>query len=123
MDQQTQKRRRLLTGAAEIAVQHSGGRLRIAHNEEDISKGADKEAAHFLKLDGRRLGRDVELYAWMMELQGDAATLADYIMEVLIPVEQAIPEAGRHMAVFLKAEGRAFVPPEHVEAWNGLFKV
>src|SRR3989338_10240222 len=50
---------------AELAVQHSGGRLRLAFNEEDESEEFIGGAARFLKLDGKRLGRDIELYGFM----------------------------------------------------------
>jgi hypothetical protein len=115
------KRKQLIAATAEIAVMHSGGRLRLACNAADDCTGEEKGAGHFLKLDRKRIGRDVELYAFMMEVQGDAATLADFIIEVLMPIKAELPEAYRRAGEHLKTEGRAFVPPEMVEAWNGLF--
>jgi hypothetical protein len=120
MDAETLALRKLFLGTAEIAVKHAGGRLRVAHNEEDQTADPQPEAAHFLKLDGKRLGRDLELYAFMVKLAG-AAALADFIAEVLIRLRGELPGAYAAAAADFKTHGRAHVPPDMRDAWNKLF--
>ena len=79
-------RKRLLDIAAAIAMQNTG--IRLAYNEEDDSTDINEEAAHFLKYKERRVGRDIELYAFMGEIFGDIAMLCDFIAEVLFPLNQ-----------------------------------
>jgi len=57
--------RAALLGVAENAIAASDGRLRIAFNEEDQTEEFREEAQRFIKLDGKRLGRDIELYGFM----------------------------------------------------------
>lgn len=83
-----------LLRVAETAVQYSNGRLRIAFNEEDSSKGDVGNAARFLKLDENRLGRDIELYGFMGEsLIGWQQAAMMFQAEVLLPIEGILPES------------------------------
>lgn len=74
------------------AVQHSGGRLAIVTNQEDTSDTPCMEAANFLKLDGRRIGRDLELYVFMMKVSSDPYALATVIEEILMPIKRDLPD-------------------------------
>lgn len=120
MDKETAERRKLFTSAAEVAVLHGADRLRIAHNEDDATTDTAGDAAHFLKLDGKRLGRDLELYAFMLKMMG-AAALADFIGEIILPLKSAgLAEAHRRAWEDFRAHGRAYVPADSVESWNRL---
>ena len=55
-------------------------RIRIAHNEEDETTALQPEAAHFLKLDGKRVQRDIEVYGTMATIHGIGVGLADFIL-------------------------------------------
>lgn len=68
-------------------VAASSGRLRLAFNEDDSSTSKVADAAHFLKLDERRIGRDIELYGFMAKMMGDAAAVADFLAEVILPIQ------------------------------------
>ena len=44
--------------------------LRMAHNEDNVTTAVAMDAAHFLKLNEKRLGRDIELYGFMGKMGG-----------------------------------------------------
>lgn len=59
-------------------VHASDGAARIAFNEEDATTDAQPEAQHFLKINEKRLGRNIELYAFMIDAAGRSHVLADF---------------------------------------------
>lgn len=72
---------------AECLVAQSTDQLRIAHNEKDATTENDIEAAHFLKLDGKRIGRDLELYGFMAKIMGEGPMLTHLMSEILYGVK------------------------------------
>lgn len=79
---------------AEVAVQHSGGRLCLAFNEEDDNEEFIAGAARFLKLDGKRLGRDIELYGFMGDdIAGWQQAFTMFLEEILLPLKSVLPES------------------------------
>ena len=79
-------RKRLLDIAAAIAMQNTD--IRLAYHEMDNSTEVNDEAAHFLKYKEVRVGRDIEMYAFLGEIEGDIAMLCDFISGVLFPLNQ-----------------------------------
>lgn len=77
---------------AEKLTSSSDGRLRLAFNEDDGTTAKVADAAHFLKLDGQRIGRDIELYGFLGKVGGNAVALTDFLESVILPLEQ-IPTA------------------------------
>lgn len=59
-------------------AEHSDGRVALVCAEEDERQDAAMDAAHFLKLDGKRLGRDIELLGFMADVAGVEVALADF---------------------------------------------
>ena len=66
-----------LKAFAEKLVEYSGGKLRLVAGEQDDSDDRDGEAATFLKLNDKRLGRDLEMYRFMSEVAGEGITLCN----------------------------------------------
>lgn len=96
---------------AEITVQHSGGRLRLVFNEENESEKFVGDAAHFLKLDGKRLGRDIELYGFMGDdIVGWQQTLVMFLEEILLPLKGALPESYAKASEALRTLGKSVYP-------------
>lgn len=115
------KRAELLK-VAEIAVQHSGGRLRTAFNEEDDSEEFVGGSARFLKLDGKRLGRDIELYGFMGDkIQGWQQTLATFLGEILIPIKGGLPDSYSKAGEALRTLGESVYPEKMLQQWRDLF--
>ena len=108
---------------AEIAVQHSGGRLRLALSEEDESEEFAGNAARFLKLDGKRLGRDIELYGFMGDgIAGWQQTLAMFLEEILIPLKnKKLSESYTKAGQALCALGESVYPENILQQWHNLF--
>lgn len=77
---------------AQRLVSSSEGRLRIAFNEDDGTTAKVADAAHFLKLDERRIGRDIELYGFLGRTASNAIALTDFLEGVILPLQQ-IPAA------------------------------
>ena len=65
-------------------AEHSDGRVALVHAEKDECQDPEMEAAHFLKLDGQRLGRDIELLGFMADIAGTEMALADFAHGVCI---------------------------------------
>jgi len=108
---------------AAIAVEHSGGRLRVAFKEGDQSDERRDEAAHFLKLDGRRIGRDIELYGFMGEGPlGWQETLVMFLQEVLMPFANVLPESFDKAGGKLCILGEEVYPSCLIADWRDLFK-
>lgn len=104
-------------------VDFSGGNARIAHNEANDSSEAEPEAAHFLKVNGKRVGRDLELYNFMAVIAKDSTPpLTDYLGEVVLTANVAIPGLLSHVSDTLKNEAVQFVAPEHRSGWVGLIE-
>lgn len=107
---------------AEIAVQHSGGRLRLAFNEEDDSEEFVGGAARFLKLDGKRFGRDIELYGFMGDdIAGWQQTLAMFFEEIIFPLKSVLPESYAKAGEALRTFGESVYPKRILQQWRDLF--
>jgi hypothetical protein len=88
-------------------VAKAPGRLRIAFNEDDNSKEPQPECAHFLKLDGRRVGRDFELYNFMAKVTGgdsDQPGIVMLLQELVLPLQEAAPEAFQEGIAFMREQ-------------------
>jgi hypothetical protein len=106
----------------EIAVQYSGGRLRLAFNEEDNSKQFVDGAAHFLKLDEKRIGRDIELYGFMGDsIAGWQHTLAIFLEEILFPFKSKLPKSYAEAGKALRTLGESVYPKNILQQWRNLF--
>jgi len=81
-----------LTTIAETWARESGGRIRIAKNEADADTTFDPEAQEHLKVDERRLGRDLPLYGFMAEMGGWPAAIGDFA-DVAIKIQRLFPAA------------------------------
>jgi len=115
-------RREELLKIAELAVQHSGGRLRLAHNEEDSSRKQCSDAAHFLKFDEKRFGRDIELYGFMGDGPiGWEQTLPTFLEEVILPLKQILPESYAKASEALCELGTAVYSGGTLQSWCELF--
>ena len=108
-------RERLLSIAAAIVEQNTG--MRLVYNEEDDSTDVNKEAAHFLKCNGKRVGRDIELYALVGEIEGDIAMLCDFIIEVLFPLNLQ----GSAVAKTIQDWGCELLDKEDWDDWQNFF--
>ena len=107
---------------AELAVQHSGGRLRLAFNEEDESEDFVGGAARFLKLDGKRLGRDIELYGFMGDdIAGWQQTLAMFLEEILLPLKSELTKSYAEAGEALRTLGESVYPENILQQWRDLF--
>ncbi|MCJ7792802.1 MAG: hypothetical protein MUP45_02395 [Candidatus Marinimicrobia bacterium] len=115
--------RQSLMEIAQIVVDNSEGRARLAFQEEDGRTDKVIEAAHFIKVDGKRVGRDIELYGFL----GDAAigwkqTFVEFLSEVLKPIRslglaQSYTAAGER----LRQLGHEVYEPKLLDRWDDLF--
>ncbi len=75
------------------ALAEVGPRLKLVRSEEWDSPQPDPDAEAFLKLDGKRWGRDIELYVSVIELIGPRGVAATLLEEIIIPLKETSPEA------------------------------
>lgn len=106
---------------ADVAVRHSGGRLRLAKSEQDDSTKSEPEAGHFLKLDRKRLGRDIALYSFMGEFGGWEGILPMILEEILLPLRFTLPESYNEASKLLRELGESVYPEHLIEEWRHLF--
>ena len=104
---------------AKTIAELSGGKIRIAFNEKDDSTAEDKEAAHFLKLNDKREGRDIELYGLMAKISPEQA-LPDFL-GLLLSFKKECPESYEKASVQLKELGSRVYTGDILNDWNGLF--
>lgn len=76
-----------------LAVEQSGGRLRLAQNEEDESEKTNINASHFLKLDGKRLGRDIKMYIFFGHRDNWHEAFNQFIIDLILPLAEILPES------------------------------
>lgn len=92
-------------------------RLRIVRGEEDESTDPATDAADFLKLDGKRISRDFQLYGLMARIGGVQDALSDFsyvfcILKKQTPrayedVKPHIQDWDKHFEEKLRADWRA----------------
>ncbi len=102
-----------------IISDNSNGKIRVAFNEEDTSSELQKEAAHFLKLNEERLGRDFEVYGLMAEMSPEQA-LSDFL-EIVLAIKNSCPESYEKASAKLKELGSKVYKNEILTSWNACF--
>ena len=104
-------------------VKHSGGRIEEVKNEQDSSTDPCKDAQEFLKLDGKRLGRDLKLYDFMAEVATEPMALCHILEEILLPIKYAggLELAHKEGCVVLKKWGTDIFDGKRAEQWKELF--
>jgi hypothetical protein len=116
------ERRGELLKIAELAVQHSEGRLRLVHNEEDSSRKQASDAAHFLKFDEKRFCRDIELYGLMGDGPvGWEQTLPIFLVEVILPLKKILPASYTKASEALREVGTSVYSGDILQSWRKLF--
>ena len=105
----------------EIAVQHSDGRLRLAFNEEDETEQFLASAQRFLKLDGKRIGRDLELYGFMGDnVIGWQQALVMFFEEIIFPLRTKVPQSYLEAGEALCLLGESIYPEGILQPWCDL---
>ena len=68
-------------------------RLKIVRAEQWDTIEPDTDAETFLKFDGKRWGRDLELYVSVIDLIGPRGVAATLLEEIIIPLKESAPVA------------------------------
>jgi hypothetical protein len=68
-------------------------RLKVVQREQPDSAQLDPRAETFLKYDGNRWGRDLELYASVWEITGPACVAGTLLEEIVLPLKASSPGA------------------------------
>ena len=107
-----------LVALSEAIVDTAPEVLRYAHNEADATTEVDEEAAHFIKVNGERLGRDIELYGFMARVAGSQMALANFLGEVVMPLKELAPRAYALACEKLIDLGKKVYPVEMQKSWE-----
>jgi hypothetical protein len=92
----------------------------MAHNEEDENRKHDSGASQFLKLDEKRLGRDLELYGFAWEMGREQALLM-FFEEVVLPLRGILPESYAKASEALRELGSTVYSGDALHSWSKLF--
>ncbi|MEI6154763.1 MAG: hypothetical protein WCQ90_11820, partial [Deltaproteobacteria bacterium] len=68
-------------------------RLKVVQQEQPDSSEPDPDAETFLKYDGIRWGRDLELYASFVKVIGPRGLVATLLEEIVLPLKELSPLA------------------------------
>lgn len=109
---------------AKAAAENSGGKLRLAYNEEDETTDKTSEAGHFFKFEEKRLHgtRDIEMYGFMCEIAGNDFALAEFAQSMGIIKTVGLHdswEAVRHDCANLSE----FISEGNFSQWRDLFSI
>ncbi len=104
---------------AKIIAEASNGKIRIAFNEQNESTIKDEQAAHFLKLNGKRVGRDMEVYGLMAKFSQENALVE--FLELLVFVKEECLVSYQKASIALKDLGTKVFKEDLLEDWNKLF--
>ena len=104
---------------AKCLIDSSNGAIRMAFQEEDDTTEVNKEAANFLKNKGNRLGRDLELYAFMGEITSVPMMLTNLLTEIFYPIQKE--KWSKQAADYLKTWGVEVNEGENKGEWIKLF--
>jgi len=117
------QRQDVVAFARAIAAKANGS-VQIVYREEDESPNEEPEAGHFLKVEGKRLGRDIETYGFLgEEVKGWPFMLALLYEEILIPLKgMGRLEESRAGAEILLEKGLEVWPESFHPAWKLLFE-
>jgi hypothetical protein len=107
-------REKLLAIAKEVAISPD---IELVFNEEDDSTKENKEAAHFFKHKGKRIGRDIELYAFMGKMSSEIEMLVDFLSEVIFPLNLHDSKASKSLLVW----GFEILPEDKWDDWGDMF--
>lgn len=107
-----------LLKVVDLAIQHSNGRLRLVFNGYYNDVTSDN-ATRFLELDGKRLGRDIELYCFAI-LTDPQQTLPVFFEEIIFPLKETLPESYKKASEALCVLGEP-VFPNHIQQWRDIF--
>ena len=125
MEDQTQRKsvdnHVMLLKIMTLLTANSAQHLRMAYREEDANFLPNPDACHFLKLDGNRLGHDIEAYSVAGQLLGWENVLPIIYREVMAPLKNVLLASYRPASVELYAFGERLYPPSLIETWRALF--
>lgn len=107
---------------AEVAVLHSGGRLRLAFKESDSDESVNKHAGHFLKLDEKRFGWDIDFYCTDAFFSGSEVTLELFLREVIYPLRGVLPESYAKSCEALCTLGESVYTEDMLPKWRARFR-
>lgn len=95
------------------------GNFTLSFKEEDETTEQQPEAGHFLKRDGKRYGRDMELYRFISNIGGDEGLLCMLLEELALPA-RAMDESFYQSIVpwFLEQGSKVF--PDRIEEWKAV---
>lgn len=68
-------------------------RIAVVDAQQWDNPDADPDAETFLKLNGKRWGRDLQLYASVIELIGPRGVAATLLEEIIVPLKETSPAA------------------------------
>ncbi len=104
---------------AQCVIDTSDNKIRMSFKEEVKTKQVDRAAAHFLKYNDERLGRDLEIYVFMDKVMGTAMMVVHLLQEIILPIKKE--DRSKTSFDYLKEWGFEINKPEHREAWIDLF--
>ena len=106
---------------AEIMVEKSNGKLRIAYQEKSATLGKDAEVGHFLKLNDERIGLDLEEYGHQSINDKLGHGLPNFL--VILPKLRAdCPESYYAGLISLKKIGDKIFRRPILENWDRYFE-
>lgn len=105
---------------AKVIEQNSDGIIRIAHNEKSFSNEKDSSTGTFLKLNEKRIGKDLEVYGQMSRTDKLGHGLPEFLL-ILFNIRIDCPKSYREATPMLKKIVDELFEDKILENWNRLF--
>jgi len=110
-----------LIAVFKAAIAHSNGRLVMVCGEKGGSDVHLMSADDFLELDGKRLGRNFNVYEFFSEVSGWGFLLTSILNEMILPLKDPLPESYTAAAPLLCKLGETVYRAELLPAWRDQF--
>lgn len=110
-----------LIAVFKAAIANSNGRLVIVCGVKGGSDVHLMSADDFLELDGKRLGRNFNVYEFFSEVNGWGFLLTSILNEMILPLKDPLPESYAAAAPLLCELGETVYRAELLPAWRDQF--
>jgi hypothetical protein len=121
MSKRKKYRDRLMDIAKKIAF-YSSGRARLAFAEKNESKAPFRANGHFIKVDGKRVGQDIELFGCEAGNVNWELIFLKFFEDILLPIRKLGLEDSYNIAAGnLKILGHEVFKPADILEWDELF--
>jgi hypothetical protein len=108
-------------GFFNCVIENSNGHIQSASKVKDDSSEPDPTADYFIKLNGKRLGRDIRFYVFMATL--DRNIIPPTLMEEIVLIAETVIGRSGPIRKYLAEWGNELYEDDQLEKWKDILGV